>query len=508
MEPIYSLKNITKEFPGVLALDDVSVDFYPGEVHAICGENGAGKSTLMKVCSGMYMPDGGALYIKGKKAHLRSIADGLKNGISMVHQELSPVPYMTVAENIYLGHEPTLGAVPIVSKIQLIHKTRDLFEEMKIEGINPKSMMYELSVAETQLVEIAKVMMLNSDMVIMDEPTSAITDREAELLFDMIEDLKRRGIAIAYISHKMDEIFRISDKITVMRDGKHVGTHLAADTNTHDVITMMVGRELTDIYPKLETQAGGVAMQVERLSKEGLFEDITFNVRRGEILGIAGLMGAGRTEVVETVFGLRKADSGKVVIDGKPAVIKSPRDAIKKGLALVTEDRKGTGLVLTGSIKENVTLAALDKYKKFGFIKKRSEIKATDGQIESLRIKTPSRNQLVANLSGGNQQKVVLAKWMLADADIIIFDEPTRGIDVGAKAEIHSLMSQLAADGKAVVMISSEMPEVLGMSDRIIVLCEGRVTGEIGKEEFSQKTIMEYAAGIRTANTEGGSIVQ
>jgi inositol transport system ATP-binding protein len=495
MENIVSMKGITKAFPGVQALKSVSIDFYPGEIHALMGENGAGKSTLVKILAGMYCMDEGEIIYKRQKVSFSNIADALRAGISMVHQELTPIQDMTISENIFLGRECVHKFTHILDRKELNKKTRTLLERLEIL-IDPNKKMRELSVAEIQLVEIAKVVSLNSDLVIMDEPTSAISDREVDKLFTILEKLKSEGVAIIYISHKMDEIFRIADRISILRDGELIRTSRAKDLSSNELITLMVGRELKDMFPKYKTVIGDVVFEVENFCKVRQFSNISFQVKKGEILGIAGLMGAGRTELVESIFGIRKPDSGKLKMHGKPITIRSPKDAIRYGIALVPEDRKMIGLNLISSVKDNITLPSLKKYCKFGFVNWDKERRIADESIKKLRISTPHRMQRVSNLSGGNQQKIVISKWLLVNAEVVIMDEPTRGIDVGAKAEIYAIISDLVRQNKAVIMISSEMPEIIGMSDRVIVLSEGRITGNINRDQLSQEKIMTMAAGL------------
>jgi inositol transport system ATP-binding protein len=488
------MENISKSFPGVQALKGVTLKVRKGSVHALMGENGAGKSTLMKILGGLYQPDAGVIRINGREVSFMKPADSLKHGVSMIHQELSSVLEMTVAENIFLGREP-LRAGFWVNEKKLNEDTRRLLDSLEI-AIDPKTKMKRLSIAQMQLVEIAKAISYNSEILIMDEPTSAITDREVEQLFRMIRSLKEKGVSIIYISHKMDEIFEISDDITVLRDGQWIGTRPASELTKHDLITMMVGRELQDMFPKKAVEIGETVLDVRNLSRRGRFSNVSFTLRRGEILGIAGLMGAGRSEVMETIFGLARPDEGEIRIRGKKVDIRSPRDAKRLGLAFITEDRKLTGLFLPHSVKDNMVAASLHRFSRNLFMKEREIREACQQQRERLLIKTPNLNQAVKNLSGGNQQKVLFAKWLLTDADILILDEPTRGVDVGAKSEIYGLMSELAASGKAIIMISSELPEILGMSDRILVMHEGKLTGELTREEADQVKIMRYATGM------------
>ncbi len=492
-EYLLEMQGIDKIFPGVHALDHVDLKVRPGTVHSLMGENGAGKSTLMKVLIGMYQPDGGTITFDGHQVTIPDTATGLGLGISMIHQELSPVPEMTVAENIWLGREPR-GPLGLISRGAMRRATQELFDRWEIR-IDPTRPMKQLSIAQTQMVEIAKAISFDSKLIIMDEPTSAITETEVAHLHRMIGQLKDSGTAIIYITHKMDEVFKISDDITVFRDGKHVASLPAAELNRDTLIALMVGRELTQMFPKLEAEIGGVFLKVEGLSRGHLVKDVSFEVRRGEILGIAGLMGAGRTEVLETLFGVYKAESGTITIDGKPVTISQPKDAIAAGMGLLTEDRKLTGIMGVLSVRDNMIMAALPKYSPNGFLNLKRIDEDCQVQRETLALKTPSLSQSIQNLSGGNQQKVLISRWLLTLPDILMIDEPTRGIDVGAKSEIHRLMSLLAQQGKAIIMVSSEMPEVLGMSDRIVVMHEGSVSGIIDRSEATQERIMQLATG-------------
>jgi inositol transport system ATP-binding protein len=491
---ILEMEGISKEFPGVKALSNVNFKVKKGSVHALMGENGAGKSTLMKILGGIYRQDAGSIKLNGQKVEFMNPSDSLNKGISMIHQELSPIYYMTVAENIYLGREPMIASFWVDEK-KLNRNAKKLLESLEL-NIEPTARMKDLSIAQMQLVEIAKAISYNSDIIIMDEPTSAITEREVGHLFSIIRSLTSKGIAIIYISHKLDEIFEIADEVTVLRDGQYVDTKYVKDTTRQELVSMMVGRELTQLFPKKKVDIGEKILEVKNLSYKKKFRNISFEVKRGEILGIAGLMGAGRSEVMECIFGLVKPDEGEVLINGKKVDIKSPEDAKKNGLAFITEDRKLTGLFLPHSVKDNMIAASIDNYTNGIFINDRKINDTCERQKELLRVKTPSLDQKVRNLSGGNQQKVLIAKWLLTDAEILILDEPTRGVDVGAKSEIHSLMGELAESGKAIIMISSELPEILGMSDRIIVMHEGNITGELSREEADQDTIMKYATGL------------
>lgn len=490
---ILRMENISKSFPGVKALDDVQLVVRKGSVHALMGENGAGKSTLMKVLNGIYKEDTGSITFDGRQVSIPNTQAALSLGISMIHQELSPIPHMTVAENIFLGREP-LGRFGMIDKRKMNEDTRALLDRLEID-IQPRVFMKDLSVANTQMVEIAKAISYDASLIIMDEPTSAITEREVAQLFKMIRSLTEKDVAIIYITHKMGEVFQIADDITVLRDGTYVDTVRAAESTRDELIAMMVGRELTNMFPKEDASIGDVVLAVRNLNLGNIVKDVSFEVRRGEIFGLAGLMGAGRTEVMETVFGVRKADSGEIIINGTPRKINSPADAIKNGMALLTEDRKLTGILGVLSVRDNMTIASLSSYEKVIFLDKRQIREVCIEERDRLDIKTPTLHQPIKLLSGGNQQKVLVSRWLLTTPDILIVDEPTRGIDVGAKAEIHRLMSKLAQDGKAIIMISSELPEILGMSDRVLVMHEGRVGGIFDRAEATQENIMQAATG-------------
>ena len=496
-EVLLRMTGISKAFPGVQALDDVHLDVEAGTVHALMGENGAGKSTLMKVLAGIYRADAGRIELDGQEVHVPDSATALGLGIAMIHQELSPVPAMMVAENIYLGREP-VNRFKLVDKKQMMADAQAVFDKWQID-INPRRVMKTLSVAQMQMVEIAKAISTDARLIIMDEPTSAITEREVEHLHRMIRSLRETGVAIIYITHKMDEVFKIADKVTVFRDGKHVATLPAAELDRQKLITLMVGRELTHLFPKEEVEIGDVVMSVRGLTRHGVIDDITFDLRRGEILGLAGLMGAGRTEVLEAIFGVTKTDAGEITINGKPVTIKSPADAIEAGMGLLTEDRKLTGIMGVLSVRDNMTIANLNRFSPGWILRKRRMEAACQVQREALAIKTPSLSQLIRNLSGGNQQKVLVSRWLLTLPDILMIDEPTRGIDVGAKSEIHRLMSGLAKEGKAILMVSSEMPEILGMSDRVLVMAGGRITAEFSRAEVTQEKVLEAATLVAPA---------
>nr|WP_245585410.1 sugar ABC transporter ATP-binding protein [Pleomorphomonas koreensis] len=476
-------------------MDDVCLRVRAGSVHALIGENGAGKSTLMKVLNGMYRPDAGEIRLRGEPVQINGLKGALDLGISMIYQELNPIPAMTVAENIFIGREPVYGRSGVVNRRKMNADARRLFETLGLD-MNPSARLSSLSVAEMQMVEIAKAISFDSEIIVMDEPTSAITDREVEKLFEIIRTLKAANKAVIYISHKMNELFQIADEMTVMRDGRYIDTQPTDRLTPQSLISMMVGRRIDEMFPKEDVPLGEVVLSVDGLTQAGRVRNVSFELRRGEILGIAGLMGAGRTELVETIFGIRKASAGQVRIDGRPVAIASPRDAIRHRIALVSEDRKLMGLNLRASVKDNVSLIDLGRYCNLGgVIRARQEVDVVRRQIDRFKIKVSSYRQIVDTLSGGNQQKVVIAKWILTDPEIIILDEPTRGIDVGAKSEIHKIMVALAREGKAIIMISSELPEVLGMSDRILVMHDGEVTGEYARADFNQEAVMASATG-------------
>jgi len=494
------LKNITKTFPGVLALENVSFSARRGEVHAICGENGAGKSTLMKILNGVYKADTGDIYIEGKHTIIQNPVDARKQGIAMIYQECTYVPEMSVAESLFLGDLPVNKLHRVDWKF--IHKTtaellrsENLLDNPRlVDGINTK--LKYLTLADIQMLEIVKAINKDSQVIIMDEPTSSIAQKEADNLLEKIIELRNRGKSIIYISHKMDELFKIADRITVFRDGKVVGTDEAKNLTIDKVITMMVGRELSNDYPKIKVQAGKELLRVEKLRQNGVFHDISFNLHAGEIVGFAGLVGAGRTEVVRALNGLDPIHGGSVFISGKEIKIKRVADSINNGIAMCSEDRRRNGLVLIRSIRENVGLPNLDRYIYRGHLHYKKETSEINMQKENLNIRTPSIEFRAGNLSGGNQQKVVLAKWLIKNPMVLILDEPTRGIDVGAKFEIYKLMGDIIKDGsKGILMISSELPELLGMCDRIYVMSKGQIVAELPRSQFSQETIMQYATG-------------
>jgi inositol transport system ATP-binding protein len=490
---LLAIEGIRKEFPGVVALDDVKLRVWPGTVHALMGENGAGKSTLMKIIAGIYQPDAGEIRLRGVPVTLKSPLDALEQGIAMIHQELALMNWMTVAENIWIRREPK-NRFGLIDHPKMVEMTQELFARLNIV-LDPKAQVSELTVAQKQMVEIARAVSYESSILIMDEPTSALTDREVEHLFAIIRDLRSRGIGIVYITHKMNELFEIADEFTVFRDGKYVGTHASKDVTRDDIIRMMVGREITDMFPKVDCPIGDVILEVKNLTIPGVFYDISFSIRRGEILGLAGLVGSKRSNVAEALFGVQPASSGAILIDGKPVAIANPSEAMAHGLAFLTEDRKETGCFLSLNCLENIQSALITRsHVKAGFVDQPTVTKLAEDMAAKLRVKTPNLQETVENLSGGNQQKLLIARWLLTKPRILILDEPTRGIDVGAKSEIHRLITGLAAEGVAVLMISSELPEVLGMSDRIMVMHEGHVSGFLDRAEATQVKIMDLAA--------------
>ena len=492
-EYLLEVDNVRKEFPGVVALDNVQFKLKRGTVHALMGENGAGKSTLMKIVAGIYTPDSGSFKLRGQDIQLKNPLDALENGIAMIHQELNLMGPMTVAENIWIRREPT-NRFGLINHGEMQRRTEELFKRLSID-IDPTVEVRSLSVANRQMVEIAKAVSFNSDVLIMDEPTSALTEREVDHLFRIIRALKADGKGIIYITHKMNELFEIADEVSVFRDGKYIATKQSSELTRDDIIRMMVGRDISQMFPKLTVPIGDVVLSVKNLSLKGIFKDVSFEVRSGEILGIAGLVGSGRSNIAETIFGVTPASAGTISIHGKQVKMTSPSVAMEHGMAFLTEDRKETGCFLLLDIQENTQMAVLqNKYVKYGFVQQKQLAKDSNDMAATLRVRTPDMQEPIMNLSGGNQQKVLISRWLLTKPRILILDEPTRGIDVGAKAEIHRLVSELAKDGVAVIMISSEMPEVLGMSDRIMVIHEGRVTGFLDRSEADQVKIMELAS--------------
>jgi ribose transport system ATP-binding protein len=488
---LLEMRGVSKTFPGVKALQNVDLSLGRGEVLALLGENGAGKSTLMKVLGGAHKPDAGKILIDGKALEIHSPHDSQSAGIAIIYQEFNLVPGLTAADNIFLGQEKTRAG--FIQRGEERRKATELFRRLEID-IDPSALCRDLTVAQQQIVEIAKALSLDARILVMDEPSAALTTREVERLYAVIRELKAQGIGVVYISHRLDEIFEVCDRISVLRDGQNVGEKPVSGVTRRSLIEMMVGRELKDEFPARESHIGEAKLEVSGLNRGRAVRDVSFNVRAGEILGMTGLVGAGRTETVRLIFGADKRDSGTVVLDGRQLDIKSPSDSIRAKIGLLTEDRKLQGLVLPHSVRDNFALPNLDWLSSFGFVKRKEEREAFGGYVESLQIKVPHQEQAAKNLSGGNQQKVVLAKWLARNCEVLIFDEPTRGIDVGAKFEIYCLMNELAAKGKSIIMISSELPEILGMSDRVLVMHEGRITGEIDDmKNASQEQIMDLA---------------
>lgn len=488
---VLSLKNVTKKYPGVLALNDVSIDFLEGEVHALLGENGAGKSTLIKAVAGAIDVDSGIIRINGQEYQKMTPSLSRNLGIEVIYQEFNLVPTLSCGENIMMGEK--VGSNIFFNSKLVDNKASEVLKQFAMM-IDPRKLVQDLSIAEQQIIEIAKAVSKNLKILIMDEPSAPLSVSEVDVMFDIIKQLKKRGVTIIYISHRLEEVFRISDRVSVMRDGCYVATRNTKDTNRQELIKLMVGRELKESYPPRKNAPGAIAMEVKNLTGNG-DRDVSFSVRKGEILGISGLVGAGRTELAMLLFGAVPAEKGQILVSGKPVKIKKPLDAIQNKIGLLTEDRKGQGLFLEMAVKWNISFPIIKRISKYGVVNTKKEEEIAKKYKERINIKTPSLLQQVINLSGGNQQKVVLAKSLAAESDILIFDEPTRGIDVGAKQEIYHLMTELADNGIAILMISSDMEELLGMSDRIIVLCEGKLAGEVEKEKFDQHHILDLASG-------------
>ncbi len=492
------MRNVVKTFPGVKALDQAQLKLKPGTVHALMGENGAGKSTLMKCMFGIYKMDEGEVYYEGEKVDITDPLMALSKGIAMVHQELQPIPERSVAENIYVGRYPMkklLGFIPIIDHEQMYKNTADLLEKVRM-NFDPKQKLGTLSVSQMQSVEIAKAVSANCKVLILDEPTSSLTANEVEALFRIIEDLKAQDVSIVYISHKMDEILRISDEVTIMRDGQYIGTWDAKELTTDSIITKMVGRELANLYPVRENVPGETVLEVKDFTSINprSFRDVNFTLKKGEILGVGGLVGAQRTELMEGLFGLRGHCKGTITYKGKEITINRPQDAIRESIALLTEDRRATGILGVLSIADNVSIASLDQYLEAGIMLNDKKIeKLVQDNVAKLSIKTPSSKTQIQSLSGGNQQKVLISRWLANNPDVLILDEPTRGIDVGAKYEIYCIIAELAKQGKSIIMISSEMGELIGMSDRIMVMCDGRVTGIVDGRGATQEKVIALA---------------
>ncbi|MCR2807907.1 sugar ABC transporter ATP-binding protein [Paenibacillus soyae] len=495
MEPLVVMEDIVKQFPGVLALDRCRFELRRGEVHALVGENGAGKSTMMKILTGVYAKDGGRILYKGSEADIPDTRAAQGLGIGIIHQELHLMPDLTIAQNIFIGREPRRKLPLLLDDRAINAKTEALLRQLNLR-LDPEEKVSDLTVAKQQMVEIAKALSFESEVLIMDEPTAALTASEIEELFRVIGELKSRGVGIVYISHRMDELKRITDRITVMRDGCYVNTVPTEGTAVDDIIAMMVGRQLyAESKPKPAARTNQeTVLEVRGLNRKGALRDVSFHLNRGEIVGFAGLMGAGRTETARAVFGADPIDSGDILIHGEPARIKGPDDAVRHGIGYLSEDRKQFGLLVEMDVKTNLSIASYDGFRsRLGWMRQTRMEQNARKHVEGLRIKTPSIDQLVKYLSGGNQQKIIIGKWLTRDCDILIIDEPTRGIDVGAKAEIYKLLDELAQQGKTIMMISSELPEILRMSHRVIVMCEGRITGELSGEEATQEGIMKLA---------------
>lgn len=492
------MRGICKSFPGVKALDHAQLCLRPGTVHALMGENGAGKSTLMKCMFGIYKMDEGEIYYEGEKVSISDPMAALKMGIAMVHQELQPIPARTVGENIFLGRYPMkkfLGFIPVVDHDKMYADTDELLKKVRM-SFDSHQKVGELSVSQMQSVEIAKAVSANCKVLILDEPTSSLTANEVEALFRIVEDLKAEGVSIVYISHKMDEILRISDEVTIMRDGQYIGTWDCKGLTTDFIISKMVGRELTNLYPKRHNVPGEVVFEVKDFTSINpkSFRNVNFQLRKGEILGVGGLVGAQRTELMEGLFGIRSHSAGQIFYQGKELKISRPKDAIDQGIAMLTEDRRATGIMGVLSIADNISIASLNQYLDYGIMLNDKKIEAlVQDNIQKMNTKTPSSKTQIKSLSGGNQQKVLIGRWLANNPDVLILDEPTRGIDVGAKYEIYCIIADLAAQGKSIIMISSEMAEIIGMSDRVMVMCDGRVTGFIDGDKATQENIMELA---------------
>jgi methyl-galactoside transport system ATP-binding protein len=497
------MHNISKSFPGVKALDNVQLQVRPGTVHALMGENGAGKSTLMKCLFGIYQSDSGTIKVDGEEIHLSGAKDALEHGISMIHQELSPIKDRSVMENLWLGRYPVkrILGIPFVAHKVMYEKTMEVFQSLGLD-IDPKVWVRYLSVSKIQMLEIAKACSMNAKVIIMDEPSSSLTENEVDHLFQIINKLRESGVAVIYISHKMEEILRISDEVTIMRDGAYIGTWDAGELTTDFIISKMVGRDLSHRFPPRSNVPGDDLLEVSRFTsaERGSFQDVSFSLRKGEILGIGGLVGAKRSELIESIFGLRPLKSGEMKINGKPVKMKDSLVAIQNRMALLTEERRATGIIPMLSVADNTLITNWGKYlSKLGFIQEKQSASDVDESIRKLKVKTPSRRTRIKDLSGGNQQKVLLGRWLLTEPEILLLDEPTRGIDVGAKYEIYTIIADLAKEGKSIIMISSEMPELMGMSDRILIMCAGRTTGILDGKTATQEEIMRLATQFEIA---------
>lgn len=491
------MRGVSKSFPGVKALDKVNLKIRPGTVHALMGENGAGKSTLMKCLFGIYHMDEGEVFVDGEKVNIQNPDEALHKGLAMVHQELQPIPERTIAENMYLGRFPTksFGPIKVIDHKTMNEEAKKWLENVKMP-FDPRKKLGHLSISQMQSIEIAKAVSQEAKLIILDEPTSSLTDNEVEALFRIVRDLRDRGVSFVFISHKMAELRQISDDITIMRDGGYVGTWEMKDISDDEIVKQMVGRELTNIYPPLDNEPGDVLLEVNNFTSihDNSFKNCSFKLRKGEILGFGGLVGAQRTELMEAIFGIRHIESGEVKLNGKKLDIKRPQDAINNGIGMITEDRRGSGILGCLSIADNVSIASLNHYLEAGIkLNKKKIEELVQDNVAKLSIKTPSSKTLIQSLSGGNQQKVIISRWLANNPDVLIMDEPTRGIDVGAKYEIYQIMIDLAKQGKGIIMISSEMPELLGVSNRVMVMCNGKITGEVSGNEMTQENVMHYA---------------
>ena len=492
---VLEVHHLSKSFLGVKALDQVELEVLPGEVHAVIGENGAGKSTMMNIILGDLPKDEGDIFFKGEKVNFKSPADAIAAGISMIHQEISLIPTLTVAENIWLHREDRFMTGFVISaKKRSLETKKLLYDKLKMD-ISPDALVSSLTVAQCQLVELARAVSCNSDVIIMDEPTSSLAEKEVDILFDIIRTLKQENVAIIFITHKIEELLTISDRVSVYRDGHYIGTRPCRETSRDELISMIIGRELTDQYPSIAYQIGDTMLEVKNLCGPA-YQNVSFTVKKGEIVGFSGLVGAGRSEIMRGIFGIDPVYSGEIFLDGKPVVIHSPQDAVRAGMAMVTEDRRDFGIIKTASVRDNMSIAALSQFcSKSGFVKKNAEKKAVSEMIGQMSVKVANAGMLITSLSGGNQQKAIIGRWLMTAPKLLILDEPTRGIDVGAKSEIYSIMGELAAQGMAIIVVSSEMPEILGVCSRIYTVRSGAIVFECEKEEASQELLGSHALG-------------
>lgn len=493
-EVVLKVEGLSKSFLGVRALDGVSLEIYKGEVHAVIGENGAGKSTMMNIILGDLPRDSGKVIVKGKETHFSSPADAIAAGISMIHQEISLVPTLSVAENIWLYREDRFIKGLFIDNKKRLRETKELLDRLHIE-IDPEALVATLTVAQCQLVELARSISCNSDVIIMDEPTSSLSEKEVEILFKIIRNLREQGVSVIFITHKIEELMTISDRISVYRDGKYIGTKICKDTTRDELVAMIIGRELKDQYPRFVKNAGDVVLEVKNLTGNG-FKNVSFEVHAGEVLGFSGLVGAGRSEIMRAIFGIDKFDSGEIWMEGKKVIINSPKKAVECGMAMINEDRRDYGIIKTGSVAENMSIATLADYtNKVGIVNRKDEKKHVDEMMKDMRVKAATPKLLITSLSGGNQQKVIIGRWLMANPKLLIMDEPTRGIDIGAKSEIYMLIDKLKKQGMAIILVSSEMPEVMGLSDRIYVVREGELVFECTHDEATQNLLGTHALG-------------